>query len=98
LAEVSSHVKQEILEAWHCVPDDLFGGLASRYTREKYYEDHFNLVVCYVAMCNAVCVNCIFHSLETHSCMYGNRKGVDRKRRAHEAASLWLYDWSLSQH
>ena len=63
LAEVSSDVTQEILEA--CVPDDLFGGLTSRYTREKYYEDHFNLVVCCVASYVQCCV-CKVILLFTH--------------------------------
>ena len=40
---VDSQRRKDILQ--ECVPGDLFAGLKSRYSREKYYCDHFNYVV-----------------------------------------------------
>lgn len=41
---IDPKLKEEVKEA--CNPGDLFKGLKSRYSREKYYEDHFNFMVC----------------------------------------------------
>ena len=40
---VDSQHRKDILQ--ECIPGDLFAGLKSRYSREKYYCDHFNYVV-----------------------------------------------------
>ena len=40
---VDSQHRKDILQ--ECIPGDLFAGLKSRYSREKYYCDHINYVV-----------------------------------------------------
>ncbi len=39
--EVSEDIKQKIINT--CKPSDLFDGLKTRYAREKYYENYFQL-------------------------------------------------------